>query len=71
MILSGKMTRSGWCDGYPCEIFREHWERFNLPDQRKNLDEEKERAASFKMQRGEDKSLKLPERFFVITITVI
>ncbi len=40
-----EVKNCGWCDEYPCKVLLEHWERFNLPDQRKNLDEERKKAA--------------------------
>uniref|UniRef100_A0A7C1SDV5 DUF3795 domain-containing protein n=1 Tax=candidate division WOR-3 bacterium TaxID=2052148 RepID=A0A7C1SDV5_UNCW3 len=36
----------GWCDDYPCAALEQHWARFSLPDQRRNLDEEKRRKES-------------------------
>lgn len=39
--IGRNLINCGWCDEYPCATLSRYWELFDLPDQRKNLDEEK------------------------------
>lgn len=50
--VTRKVKNCGWCDDYPCETLKGHWERFKIPEQQTILDEEHRQKRATKGKGG-------------------